>query len=156
MIVNPEWTVFIIFSTTVLIFSYILRVFELPYYRLDVDSDNYKVMDRYFNSIYVCIITMTTVGYGDISPSTTPGKVVTIILALTGTFMISIVVVTVSSIFDLSDNQKMALRHIRITRRAAVIISSSIKYFLAKKRYYMLKDSLDPRCANKSMFMSML
>lgn len=33
MIVNPEWTVFIIFTSMVFIFSYILRVFEIPFYR---------------------------------------------------------------------------------------------------------------------------
>jgi hypothetical protein len=50
----------------------------------------------------------------------------------------------------------MALRHIRITRRAAVTISAGIKYFLAKKKYYLLKETIDPRSANKSIFMNML
>jgi len=147
MIVNPEWTVFIIFSTTVIIMAYILRLFELPYFRLDPDESVHNIFNFYFNSIWCTVITMTTVGYGDIAPSTTPGRCIGLMIALTGTFMISIVVVTVSSIFDLTENQKMALRHIRITRRAAVIISSSIKFFLAKKRYYMLKDAIDPRAA---------
>jgi hypothetical protein len=50
----------------------------------------------------------------------------------------------------------MALRHIRLTRRAAVTISSGIKYFLAKKRFYMLKQSLDPTSVGKSIFINLL
>jgi voltage-gated potassium channel len=102
MIINPEWTVFIIFSTTIAVFGYILRIFELPYFRLENNPDVFRSMDRYFNSIYLTVITMTTTGYGDISPSTTPGRITAMVIALFGTFLISIVVVTVSSIFDLS------------------------------------------------------
>ena len=98
------------------------------------------MMDSYFNALWLIVITLTTVGYGDISPCTFPGRIVAMISALWGAFLISLLVVTVSSIFDLNNNQKMALRHIRLTRRAAVTISSAIKFFLAKKRYYMIKQ----------------
>ena len=33
MIINPEWTVFIMFMATVLILGYLMRIFEIPYYR---------------------------------------------------------------------------------------------------------------------------
>jgi voltage-gated potassium channel len=39
------------------------------------------------NSIYWALITMTTVGYGDVSPGTTAGKVVSVLLALFGIFL---------------------------------------------------------------------
>jgi len=111
-------------------------------------------MDRYFNAIWCTVITLTSVGYGDLAPSTTPGRTIAMIIALSGSFLLSIVVVTVLSIFELTHSQKMALRHIRLTRRAAVTISSSIKYFLAKKRYYMLKEKDEDE--KKSTFMKML
>ena len=50
----------------------------------------------------------------------------------------------------------MALRHIRLTRRAAVTISAAIKYFLAKKRYYMIKQCIEPEKIERSLFVSML
>jgi potassium channel subfamily K len=37
----------------------------------------------YFNALYFCIITLTSVGYGDLVPHTTPGKILTMIYALT-------------------------------------------------------------------------
>lgn len=57
-----------------------------------------------------------------------------------GSFLISIVVVVVYSIFDLTSNQKMALRHIRLTRRAANTVTTSMRYFMIKKRFTLLKE----------------
>mmetsp|Transcript_16179 Transcript_16179/g.25061 ORF Transcript_16179/g.25061 Transcript_16179/m.25061 type:complete len:113 (-) Transcript_16179:657-995(-) len=112
----------------------------MPYFRKVENGE----LDPFFNSIWVVIITMTTVGYGDIAPKTTPGRCVAMVVALWGAFLISLLVVTVGSVFELNENQKMALRHIRLTRKAATTLSSGIKYFLAKKRYYLLLMEVDP------------
>ena len=50
----------------------------------------------------------------------------------------------------------MALRHIGLTRKAAVVISSSFKYFRAKKRYYLLLKELEPEKFKKSHFIRLL
>jgi len=47
--------------------------------------------------MYFTFITLSTVGYGDILPATTPGRCISIIAALMGSFMISLVVVTILS-----------------------------------------------------------
>jgi voltage-gated potassium channel len=39
-----------------------------------------------FDSLYLTVITLTTIGYGDVYPRTTPGRVFTIFLALGGIF----------------------------------------------------------------------
>jgi hypothetical protein len=101
IIVNPEWTVLILFGSTVVILAYILRIFEIPFFRLDIKNNE---LDSLYNAIWLTIITLTTVGYGDIAPSTPPGRFVAMIIALWGAFLISLLVVTVSSVFDLSHN----------------------------------------------------
>ena len=53
---------------------------------------------------------MTTVGYGDIKPNTIPAKLLSMITAVWGAVMISLIVLTVSSVFDLKKNQLKALR----------------------------------------------
>ena len=41
------------------------------------------------NSLYFSVITLTTVGYGDFSPQTSPGKIFTMIYVLVGLGLIS-------------------------------------------------------------------
>ena len=92
----------ILFTSTILILSYLIRIFELPYFRMkESDDELHKMMDSYFNALWLIVITLTTVGYGDVSPCTFPGRVIAMISALWGAFLISILVLTVSSVFEL-------------------------------------------------------
>jgi voltage-gated potassium channel Kch len=84
-------TVFIMFFGAVMILSYMIRIFERPFYRqLATDDVNYRQLDSYFNANYWMVITMTTVGYGDITPGTWMGRLIVIIACLTGSFIMAI------------------------------------------------------------------
>jgi hypothetical protein len=100
--IEPSKTVARMFVLTVAVLSYVLRIFEIPFYRANETFNN--EMDDYFNSVWCTVITMTTVGYGDISPKTKAGKIIGMFCAIFGTFLISLVVLAVSQIFDLSQN----------------------------------------------------
>ena len=93
------------------------------------DDDTF---DSYFNSIWFTVVTLTTIGYGDFSPLTIPGKIVTMILAFWGALLLSLLVVVLSSIFQLNENERLAMRHVRMTKQAANTIVRSIKYFISK------------------------
>ena len=99
--INPEATVSYIFILTLFVFAYIIRIFELPRFRLDGD-DNF---DSFFESIWLTVITLTTIGYGDVSPLTIPGKITTIILAFWGALIMALIVVVLYRVFDLSDDE---------------------------------------------------
>ena len=78
---------------------------------------------------------MTTVGYGDVVAVSPFGRIISIINALWGAFIISLLVSSISNIFHLSDNQKQAIAEITNSRAAAASIRKSIQYFNAKKEY---------------------
>lgn len=103
------------------------------------------MFDSYFNACWFTVITLTTIGYGDMSPVSPPGRFLTMILAFWGALLLSLVVVIVSSIFNLGDDEKMALRHLRLTKEAAKTITSGLQYFIAKKKLHVLKA---PKCHN--------
>ena len=54
-------------------------------------------MHNLFDAFYLAMITATTVGYGDITPITTVGRIVAILIALIGWFSFSIITAFVSS-----------------------------------------------------------
>jgi voltage-gated potassium channel len=58
-----------------------------------------KTVDSLGDALYWAIISMTTTGYGDIIPSTPAGRVVAIIVVLSGLVLLSIVTATVASVF---------------------------------------------------------
>lgn len=55
---------------------------------------------------------MTTVGYGDVYAVSPFGRLISIINALWGAFVISLLVGSISGIFNLNDNQKKAVADI--------------------------------------------
>ena len=99
----PERTIMCLFFSTLSIIAYVFRVLEYPFF-LTQDYQPESPLRQYYDSIYLTIITMTTVGYGDIKPNTLPAKFLVMITAIWGAIMISLIVLAVSSVFDLKKN----------------------------------------------------
>ena len=64
-----------------------------------VESENPQGFNNVGNSLWWTIVTMTTVGYGDMAPQTFTGRIFAIIIMLSGISFIAIVTGTISSIF---------------------------------------------------------
>ena len=58
-----------------------------------------KTVDNLGDAIYWAVISMTTTGYGDITPSTAGGRIVAAVVVVSGLFLLSIVTATVASVF---------------------------------------------------------
>ena len=90
---NQARSICVLFAGSVVTFSFILRVAELPYEACTTNLEGSKnnLID-YGSSIWLTVITMTTVGYGDIYPHTVFGQITAIFIALWGTFVISLLI----------------------------------------------------------------
>jgi hypothetical protein len=142
-----------LFILSILFFSSLLRIFEVPYFK---NAQHVNDLEGFFDNIWLVVMTVTTVGYGDVHPHTIPGKIICIMAALWGATMISLLVLATSSFFELKGNQLKAMKHIDLTRQAANTISLSFKYFLKKKRLYIEKLKFDPELKFKSEFLQRL
>lgn len=128
---SPGKTIFGTIFMSILIGAYLIRIFELPYaYATGV----VQICD-FFTGIWFMVITLTTVGYGDVYPSTVFGRTMIMVAAFWGTFLISLMIMSVSMVFNLKDTEQKALHHLLQTRRAACAITAAMRYWLAKKRY---------------------
>ena len=93
------------------------------------------VFDSYLTATWCVIITMTTVGYGDVYAVSPFGRVISIINALWGAFIISLLVASIGKIFELSENQKKAIAEITNSKKAAQSLRASFDYFIAKNDF---------------------
>lgn len=90
---------------------------------------------------------MTTVGYGDVFAVSPFGRCISIVNALWGAFVISLLVSSIGRVFDLSDHQKKAIADITNSKSAAASLKASFKYFLAKNENNKVKNN--PELANE-------
>ena len=56
-------------------------------------------MNDLFNNLWFVIVSLTTVGYGDITPNTISGKIVSLILLIVGVFIFSAITGAISTYF---------------------------------------------------------
>jgi len=101
--IYPAHTFFAIFTTSVFVMAYTMRIVELPYARLLAVNLDYDIAN-FMNAIYLVLMTITTVGYGDLVPQTSAGKGIAVVASLWGSLLVSLLVVTQLSIFELDGN----------------------------------------------------
>lgn len=63
-------------------------------------------VSTYFDAVYFGVTTMTSVGLGDISPQTTPGKLVAMFMMICGTgIFVSFTAVLATTLIEVEDRQ---------------------------------------------------
>lgn len=94
------WCVILLFGALG-VFGLVVRNFEKTYI---YDGRTYN-FDFMINAFWLQVLTMTTVGYGEIYPVTNNGRFFTIISAIVGIFINSLLTVALTEITELSDEQ---------------------------------------------------
>ena len=82
------------------IYGYCLRIFEAQLN--EASGQNFSIL---FNCMWNVIITLTTVGYGDLYPKSFWGRVVGIMISFWGVLIVSFFVVTVTNMITFSENE---------------------------------------------------
>ena len=89
---------FELFTLTFLV-SFVVFASATAIYIFEADLKNSEI-ETFFDAIYWSFVTISTVGYGDISPVTSEGRVVTLILIISGIGVISFSTSIVASAFS--------------------------------------------------------
>jgi hypothetical protein len=135
----------ILFLGVLLLCAYANRIFERA-----TDSISGLDYDNYWNSIWCLFITMTTVGYGDYTPSTWAGRIIVIIGCFFGVFLISTLVVAVNSLITLKGNEGniyLCLERVDLMadkdQIAATLVSKYVKVMKSIKDKRLNHEELD-------------
>jgi voltage-gated potassium channel len=91
------------------------------------------------DSIWFTFITMSSVGYGNMMPSTPVGRFLSMSAAIFGAFILGLLVTIIGVAFALKDNEIEAVKSVTEQKRAARCIVTALQYnALRSMRYKML------------------
>ena len=82
---------------------------------LIAEQEQNRTIGSFGDALWWAIVTATTVGYGDVSPVTTEGRIIAVILMLTGIGVIGVFTATVANAFFESDSGEAAALAARLT-----------------------------------------
>lgn len=92
---NPMLLIGVLFAISATIFAFQIYLVERRAAYLAHDPKG--MCNNYANSLWLVLMTITTVGYGDYFPHTFIGRILILIVAIWGTFIVSMMVVVVSN-----------------------------------------------------------
>ena len=132
MALNPLIVDALLFLILLFVCSYDIRIFERY-----LDEVVIFQMGNFYNDLWCIFLSMTTVGYGDITPNTEFGRLFTIVGCLFGTFLVSLVVVSVSSYLNISGSELNAYKVLEksylIEERKKKAVKAVLNYFKSRK-----------------------
>jgi len=102
---RPYMILLVSILTSMFIFGFALRSAEIPY--MAVSGQDWTYL---WHSIWCIIITMTTVGYGDFYPLTYVGRGIGVWACFLGTFLISLMIVSLTISVQFTINQQSAYK----------------------------------------------
>ena len=108
---RPYIAIFLVTLIIVLICAYFVKIAE--YGIMEYKTESINLSDKndlayLLNCIWLIIITMVTVGYGDEYPKSHFGRIVIIIAAILGMLLVSIIIVSLGNLIEFTDEEKKA------------------------------------------------
>lgn len=98
---------------SIIIFGAAVRNFEFPVRDQSPSSVSFRY---YWNSFWCMILTMTTVGYGDIYPITHLGRLTTVLACIWGMFIMSMIIVALTNIITLNKDEENAYNELEMAK----------------------------------------
>lgn len=97
-------TVFGMITIATFVLGYLFRIIELPLRVLDVDDMKFN----WSNSMWCAIISMTTVGYGDVTPRTSTGSILGLLCGFIGAQFTAFFVIAITQFLEFTRGEQFA------------------------------------------------
>ena len=119
--------------------SYMLKILSQPI----TFGENSPKFHNFGNCFWFCIITMTTVGYGDIYPETTLERIVGCLIAILGNIVVALIVSFFQEKINLRNEEENALEFIQRINEKEEVMKASAAYFKANMLYIINRKKME-------------
>lgn len=109
---RPYFVVGVLMVLSIVIFGYGLRNVEVAFIK-SVDKNLFQDWTYIWNGFWCIIITILTVGYGDYYPQTHLGRMISVVACLWGTFLISLMVVSLTISVEFTPQEEKAYEELK-------------------------------------------
>ncbi|OMJ87672.1 hypothetical protein SteCoe_10599 [Stentor coeruleus] len=148
---RPYTVVISVLVLSIMVFGVALRTAERPFMQISG-----KDWDYVWNGMWCIIITMSTVGYGDFYPITHLGRVIDVVACFWGTFLVSLMVLSLTISSELTPQERKAYDSIKkkedrknLEIAASNTIKSALRLRLFLKKNPMIADKNKAGLINK-------
>ena len=86
-------------------------------------NDEQGLTNPLFTSVYIAMVTLSTIGYGDYSPATQSGRVLIMVMAIWGSILLSLFVTVTAGLFDMTTDENNTINLVDVSRKGAAIIA---------------------------------
>lgn len=134
---RPYFVMSIVMLISIFVFGTALRTAERPF--KEVSGQDW---DYIWNGMWCIVITMTTVGFGDFYPSTHIGRFIGVIACFWGTFLVSLMVVSLTISSEFTPQERKAYDKIKRDEAEDEIkikAANAIKFAMKVRKF--LKDN---------------
>ena len=118
--------------------AYMLKLLSQPIFISDSNP-----FHNFGNCFWYVIITMTTVGYGDIFPETTLERIVGCMIAICGNVVVALIVSFFQDKTNLSNEEKNALEFVQRVNEKEELIKASAAYFKSNMLYIINRKKME-------------
>ena len=109
---RPYTVVSLLMILSILIFGYALRNIEVAFI-YEISTSSFHDWTYVWTGFWCIIITILTVGYGDFYPRTFIGRIIAVIACLWGTFLISLMVVSLTLSVEFTNQEQKAYEELK-------------------------------------------
>lgn len=125
------------------LYAYSIKVIEGPVYKVSIHSQRHLIDFTYLiNCIWYTFITMSTVGYGDLYPKTTFGRLIGVLIALIGNCLVSLMIISLNSAIELNESEVLTVDFLArlewkklFSNYTKQILKHTVLYNIYKKKY---------------------
>lgn len=141
---RPHYLLIPAFAISTLGLGVALQIYEKPFNQNNAefaDASSAQDFSFLYNSMWLILLSITTVGYGDTYPRTHMGRAIAIIAIIWGTFMISLMIIMFNNYILFSRTEQKSyhylekvLGNIKIKEFASKLLSRYIYLYIQRKK----------------------